>query len=61
MNAPFYTLGIATGETSETAENTEESGSKENKVVYTNDFDGAYHVEQDDESEDVVLIKNEPW
>jgi hypothetical protein len=34
--------------------------SEDYKVVYTNDCDGAYHVEQDDETESDALINKTP-
>ena len=30
--------------------------SKDYKVIYTNDSDGAYHVEQDDETEEDAML-----
>jgi hypothetical protein len=32
----------------------------EQKVVYTNDSDGAYHVEQDDETEEDSFVNTAP-
>ncbi|MDB5205237.1 MAG: hypothetical protein JWR72_312 [Flavisolibacter sp.] len=58
MNS-YSRLGSDIDRFSETAEQRNVENNRDNKVAYTNDFDGAYHVEQDDETEDDNLINRE--